>query len=189
VLIGVSTGGPTTLERVLSDIRAPLAAPVLIALHTPNRYLKALTKRLAARSGLDVRSLEEQTLLKPRQIVVAGADFDVSVGKQMGVPLARPVPIDPSRNWHPSIDRMVETAMRSFPASDLLAVQLTGMGDDGAASMAQLHSDSGYTIAESEETAVIYGMPRELVDRGGASAVLPNTQIGEALMDLVGTLA
>ena len=116
VLVGVSTGGPTTLERILSDIKVPLAAPVLIALHTPNRYLKALTTRLSDRFGHDIGWLDRPTPLAPGQIVIAGADYDVLVSSKNGQPTARPVAIDPSRNWHPSVDRMVETAMEAFPA-------------------------------------------------------------------------
>lgn len=72
--------------------------------------------------------------------------------------------------------------MRLCPASQLVGVLMTGMGYDGAAAMAKLHAEGGATIAEAEETAVIWGMPRELVEAGGASVVVPVDAIAHQLM-------
>ena len=124
--------------------------------------------------------------LEPGVIYVAGADADVTISMRASAPVAIETPIDKDRIWHPSIDRMVETAMDNIAPKNLLAVQLTGMGDDGARAMAELKNRGGYTIAESEETAVIFGMPKELINCGGASVVLPNSAIGHEINNLVG---
>lgn len=187
VIFGVSTGGPGTIETVLADVSPDLSVPVLIAVHMPNRFVQPFAERLENRLELSVAPLDRSAKMLPGMIVVAGADSDVIISERQGIPIARQAPIDPNRVWHPSIDRVVETAMNSFRADELVGVQLTGMGDDGASGMAELKRRGGYTIAEAEETAVIFGMPRELIVREGANDVLPNHKIGGALTALVGT--
>jgi two-component system chemotaxis response regulator CheB len=95
------------------------------------------------------------------------------------------VPEKPDYPWHPSADRLVRSALASVPASQLIGVLMTGMGNDGAAAMAELHAGGGITIAEAEETAVVWGMPGELVRAGGASYVLPLPKIAQRLQSLV----
>jgi len=84
--------------------------------------------------------------------------------------------------WHPSVEVLVETAMQHVDPRHLVGVMLTGMGgNDGAAAMARLKRAGGRTIAESSETAVVFGMPAELIERQGASLVLPCTGIAAQL--------
>jgi two-component system chemotaxis response regulator CheB len=79
------------------------------------------------------------------------------------------------------VEVLVESAMQHLPANKLVGVMLTGMGNDGAAAMAKLHAAGGRTIAESADTAVVFGMPAELIERRGASMVLPCTGIAAQL--------
>ncbi|WP_247871688.1 MULTISPECIES: chemotaxis protein CheB [unclassified Azospirillum] len=83
---------------------------------------------------------------------------------------------------HPSVARLVDSAMRQLPADRLIGVMLTGMGNDGAAAMAELRRLGGRTIAEDESTAVVFGMPADLIRRGGADAVLPCGDIASQLL-------
>jgi two-component system chemotaxis response regulator CheB len=87
--------------------------------------------------------------------------------------------------WHPSTDRLVRSAMKELPASQLIGVLMTGMGNDGAAAMTCLRAEGGKTIAESEETAVVWGMPGELVKSGGADWVLALPSIAAQLQALM----
>src|SRR5690606_20774814 len=87
--------------------------------------------------------------------------------------------------WHPSTDRLVRSALLHLQPTQLIGVLMTGLGDDGADAMAQLRSLGGITIAEAEETAVIWGMPGALVRRGGATLVLPLHNIADRLLSLV----
>jgi two-component system chemotaxis response regulator CheB len=95
------------------------------------------------------------------------------------------VPSNPDYPWHPSTDRLVRSAMQYVAASQLVGVLMTGMGDDGAEALASLRAQGGATIAEAEETAVVWGMPGELVRRGGAAYVLPLPSIAQRLQRLV----
>ena len=95
-----------------------------------------------------------------------------------------PVPADAGRPWHPSADRLVESAIAHVSPSLLIGVLMTGMGDDGAGSMTRLRALGGRTIAEAEETAVVWGMPGKLVEAGGATWVLPLPDIAGQLRKL-----
>ena len=95
-----------------------------------------------------------------------------------------PAPAQKDYPWHPSADRMVRTAMDCLPPGQLVGVLMTGMGNDGAQAMAQLHAGGGRTIAEAEETAVVWGMPGELVKAGGADWILPLPRIAACLQTL-----
>jgi two-component system chemotaxis response regulator CheB len=122
-------------------------------------------------------------LLEPGTVYVGRGDADLVVARRAGGLMALSA-TSADYPWHPSTDRLVRTAMDSLPASQLIGVLMTGMGDDGAAAMARLHSEGGRTIAESEETAVVWGMPGELVKAGGADYVLPVQKIAERLIEL-----
>ena len=95
-----------------------------------------------------------------------------------------PVRAEPDYPWHPSTDRLVRVAMEHVPPAQLVGVLMTGMGNDGAAAMTRLHAEGGRTIAEAEETAVVWGMPGELVKAGGADWVLPLPEIAGWLRKL-----
>src|SRR3569832_1936186 len=88
-----------------------------------------------------------------------------------------PTPANPNYLWHPSVERMVNSAMECYDAARLLGVMLTGMGNDGADAMARLKAAGGRTIAQSEASAVVWGMPSELVRAGGACEVAANKEI------------
>jgi two-component system chemotaxis response regulator CheB len=81
---------------------------------------------------------------------------------------------------------MVKSAVTQLGSDTLVGVLLTGMGDDGAAAMKELHDQGGRTIAESEETAIIFGMPHELIERGGANVVLPCQAVASQLVTWAG---
>ena len=96
------------------------------------------------------------------------------------------VAADRNYPWHPSTDRLVRSAMAACDPRQLVGVLMTGMGNDGAQAMTQLHQAGGRTIAEAEETAVVWGMPGELVKAGGAGWVVALHEITPLLRRLVG---
>ena len=182
VLIGVSTGGPGTLEEILPLLPAEFPLPVLVAQHMPASFTGVFANRMAKLCPLPVIELDRPTPLEPGKIMIARGDSDVVVARTLGRRIAQNVPANPDFLWHPSVERMVASAMEFFKPEELIAVQLTGMGNDGAPAMAELRGRGGHTIAESEETAVVFGMPKELVALGGAEIVLPMDQIARQLL-------
>jgi len=103
------------------------------------------------------------------------------VAERLGRLVVQPRPETPGHPWHPSVDVLVNSAMRHLPAQRIVGVQLTGMGNDGARAMADLKRKGGRTIAESADTAVVFGMPAELIELGGATVVLPCNDVTRQL--------
>ncbi|QEP43769.1 chemotaxis-specific protein-glutamate methyltransferase CheB [Ectothiorhodospiraceae bacterium BW-2] len=181
VVIGVSTGGPSTLEEILPLLPAAFPWPVLVAQHMPGRFTAVFARRLDGRCQMAVKEVDSPMALRPGEIYIARGDADVKIGRRKGVLMALSVPQN-SALWHPCVDRMVESAMEYFSPKQLVGVQLTGMGYDGAEQMAKLHQKGGRTIAEAEESAVVFGMPKELIERGGATEVLPANKVAAQLL-------
>ena len=115
---------------------------------------------------------------------MARGDADMVLNVRRGRITVSSVPSAPDKQWHPSADRLVESALQAVKPSQLIGVLLTGMGDDGAASMAKLANTGGRTIAESEESCAVYGMPRSLVELGGAGRILHRNDIAKALIQM-----
>ncbi len=181
VLVGVSTGGPSTLEDILPLLPAGFPWPVVVAQHMPAAFTATLARRLDEQCALRVVEVERATVLAPGMVCIARGSADVELARRGGRLQAVCVPASPDRPWHPNADRLVTSAMRLLPAERLVGVLLTGMGDDGAASMAELHARGGRTIAESEDSAVVFGMPQDLIRRGGAGVVLPSGRVAGQL--------
>lgn len=185
VLIGTSTGGPSALDCVLPALPADFRWPVLVCQHMPSSFTGVLARRLDGASRIEVVEVGAPMVLQPGTAYIARGDADMLVARRPGGLTAVPVPASASHLWHPSAERMVESAMEHVDPSRLIGVLLTGMGNDGAPAMTQLRARSGRTIAEAEETAVVWGMPQDLVRRGGAEVVLPLQRVAEQIMKWV----
>jgi two-component system chemotaxis response regulator CheB len=181
VLVGVSTGGPGTLEEILPQLPAGFPWPVVIAQHMPASFTGVFARRLATMCQVPVTEVTRQTVLEGGNVYIARGDADLVFTKTVLGMMALPAPASAQHLWHPSVTRMVESAMNVLPPDRLIGVQLTGMGDDGAKAMATLRTRGGRTIAQDEATSVVFGMPGELVRLRGADAVLPAHAISSQL--------
>lgn len=185
VLIGTSTGGPPALETVLSQLPADFPCPVLVAQHMPATFTGAMARRLDALCAIEVVEVGEPTPLVPGRAYIGRGDADLLVARRSVGLVALPAPASDKYLWHPSVDRMVDSALELLPAEQLMGVLMTGMGRDGAEAMTRLRQRGGRTIAESDATAVVWGMPGELVRSGGAEAVMPLDEIAPLLLRMV----
>lgn len=186
VLVGVSTGGPGVLEDILPRLPADFSWPILVAQHMPSSFTGVFARRLNDLCAVSVVEVARQMPVEPGTVYIAKGDADLVVTRRGVGYSATPLPQSDTHIWHPSVARMVESALALLPANRLIAVQLTGMGDDGAEAMARLRAGGGLTIAQDEETSVVFGMPQELIKRGGASVVLPSDAIAEQLIGWLG---
>jgi two-component system chemotaxis response regulator CheB len=186
VLVGTSTGGPQALDALLGPLPADFPWPVLVAQHMPASFTGPLARRLDRLCAADVREVDSPVPLT-HGVYVARGDADLILRRQGQALVASPAPSDPAHRWHPSVDRLVRSAMAVLAPEQLVGVLMTGMGNDGAGAMAELHRAGGRTIAEAEETAVVWGMPGELVKAGGAGQVAPLERIAERLIGLLAT--
>jgi two-component system chemotaxis response regulator CheB len=171
VLVGTSTGGPPALEALLAPLPAGFPWPILIAQHMPATFTGPLARRLDALGALNVVEVSRPTPLEPGFAYVGRGDGDLIVSRRPGGLVAMAAPAQPGYPWHPSADRLVRSAMQHVSPSRLVGILMTGMGADGAAAMALMRAQGGRTIAEAQETAVVWGMPGELVKAGGADFV------------------
>ncbi len=184
VLVGASTGGPPALEALLTPLPQDFPWPILIAQHMPATFTGPLARRLDGLCAITVMEVRQPTVLAPGCGYIGRGDTDIIVSRRAGRLVAMAAPGRPDYPWHPSADRLVRTAMDELPASQLIGVLMTGMGKDGASAMTLLRAHGGRTIAEAEETAVVWGMPGALVKAGGADWVLPAQRIADRLQAL-----
>ncbi|HVC30382.1 MAG TPA: CheB methylesterase domain-containing protein, partial [Steroidobacteraceae bacterium] len=185
VLVGTSTGGPPALEALLAPLPASFPWPILVAQHMPAAFTGPLAHRLTGLCALTVLEVAQPTRLQAGCAYIGRGDADLVVSRRPSGLIALTVPSNPGYPWHPSTDRLVRSTMEHLPAARLVGVLMTGMGNDGAEAMANLRARGGVTIAESQETAIVWGMPGELVRKGGATHVLPLPGIAQRLQRLV----
>ena len=181
VVIGVSTGGPRLLEKLLPSLPGDFPWPVVVIQHMPKKFTEAFANRVDHYCELKVQEVVEATPLSPGNIYIAHGSADAVLIKQNGKICMQSVDEDSDYYWHPSVSVMVKSAMKLFHPSQLIGVMLTGMGNDGAQEMYELKLAGGRTIAESEESCVVFGMPRELIRRGGATVVAHSDDIADQL--------
>lgn len=177
LLIGVSTGGPRALETVLPDLPADFPWPVLVVQHMPASFTGPFAARLDNICPLTVVEASRPMPVERGHVYVGKGGADMVVTRRAGVLTVLPKPENAAHLWHPSVELMARTALEVVAADQLHAVMLTGMGNDGADAFTEIKRRGGRTVAESEETAIVWGMPGELVSRGGASVVLPLDKI------------
>jgi two-component system, chemotaxis family, protein-glutamate methylesterase/glutaminase len=184
VLVGTSTGGPPALEALLKALPGNFPWPILIAQHMPASFTGPLAERLDQLCELRVTEVRRPTVIEAGNVYVGRGDADLIVTRRANGLVAMSAPARADYPWHPSTDRLVRSAMTHVAPSQLIGVLMTGMGNDGAEAMAALRARGGRTIAEAEETAVVWGMPRELIDAGGAEWVEPLHNIGPRLLEI-----
>jgi two-component system chemotaxis response regulator CheB len=185
VLVGVSTGGPPALEALLGGLPGSFPWPILVAQHMPASFTGPLARRLDGLTELSVVEVRTPTLLQPGAVYVGRGDADITVSRRGAGLVAMAAPAAPDYPWHPSTDRLVRSALNHMAPSQLIGILMTGMGNDGAEAMTLLQSGGGRTIAEAEGTAVVWGMPGELVKAGGADFIVPLPGIAAQLLKLV----
>jgi two-component system chemotaxis response regulator CheB len=181
VAIGVSTGGPRSLEEVLPKLPSDYPWPILVVQHMPGAFTKSFAERLDGVCQLNVTEVSSPMAVEAGTIYIAKGSADMQLVRRAGRLMVIPKPESSEFLWHPSVELLGQSILEHFDPSKVIAVMMTGMGYDGANSFAEIKKRGGRTIAESEETAVVFGMPAELIERGGASLVLPLEKIGPQL--------
>ena len=168
ILIGASTGGPQALTKLLTLMPSD-CPPIVITQHISAKFAKPLAERLSEISGLRLGLSEDMTPLKPGHLYMSFGDYHIgidTVDKQMVLQTSTA----PVYHGHrPSVDFLFNSAVGI--KRSILAMLLTGMGRDGALGLRFLHQEGAFCVAQSEEDCVVYGMPREAVERGAADFV------------------
>ena len=182
VLIGVSTGGPRTLEDILPLLPENFPWPVFVAQHMPPSFTKPFAERINSMCHLTVVEAAHPMTVEPGMVYIGKGGADMLLARRSGKLTVLAKPESREHLWHPSVELLGRSALECCPAADITGVMLTGMGYDGADAFSEIKKRGGRTIAESEETAVVFGMPAELINRGGASLILPVEKIAKQII-------
>lgn len=179
IAIGSSTGGPPALQMLFESLpKLPVAC--VVAQHMPPAFTRLFAERVNRLSAFSVKEAEDSEAVLPGTVYVApgGLQTEVQRGSEgLYVRVRKP---RQEEIYAPSVDRLFETASQAC-GEHLIAVVLTGMGDDGSRALPEVRRRGGRTIAESTETAIISGMPGSAVKTGAVEAVLPLDEIASAI--------
>jgi len=169
--VGISTGGPNTLQYLLSQLPADFPGTVLVVQHMPEGFTEMFARRLDECCSIRVKEAQSGDLLVAGRALICPGNRHLKV---KSLPLGRVAVLsdEPRVNGHrPSVDVLFRSLAQEF-GPEGIAVLMTGMGDDGAAGMGAVKSAGGLTIAQSEESCVVYGMPRAAIERGYVTRVV-----------------
>lgn len=183
VAIGTSTGGPQALQNVITRLPADLPCGVVVVQHMPPHFTKSLADRLNTISAIAVKEAEDGEIIRPGQVYIAPGGFHLRVmpdGTDRRIALGSDPPVG---NHRPCVNVMFDS-VAPF-GRKVTAVIMTGMGSDGCEGMKKIKAAGGYSIAQDEETCVVYGMPRAVVEAGLADEVRPVEQIAGAIVSAV----
>ena len=177
VLIGASTGGPRLIEQICKTLPADYPHSVCIVQHMPTDFTANFARRLNSISKVEVLEADNGIELKKARVIIAKGGKHLHIRKKLNKYVTLLAPNTRERFFVPSVDELFFSAAEVLPVKEVLAIELTGIGDDGADGLVELRKKGAYTLAESEESAVVYGMPKEAALRGGAVKVLSFNEI------------
>jgi two-component system chemotaxis response regulator CheB len=185
VVLGVSTGGPQGLKSVIPRLPADFPVPLVIVLHMPIGYTEAYAKRLDELSALTVVEARDGEVLRPGLVLVAPAGRHLTLHRDGEGRTSVRLDVRPLDTPHrPSVDVLFQSAADVY-GDRVLGVVMTGMGADGRDGAAWIKARGGAVLTEAEETCVVYGMPRSVVEAGLSDEAVPLDRITAAILQRV----
>jgi two-component system chemotaxis response regulator CheB len=185
VAIGVSTGGPQALEYVLSHLPGDFPGTIVVVQHMPDGFTDMFARRLDELCPLRVKEAQSGDVLQPGRVLICPGSRHIKV-KRLPLGDIALLSEEPRVNGHrPSADVLFRSVAEEFKAQ-AIGVLMTGMGDDGAEGLGAVKQEGGMTIAQSEESCVVYGMPKAAIERGYAIRVVGLDMMGATLQALCG---
>ncbi|MFW6415284.1 MAG: protein-glutamate methylesterase/protein-glutamine glutaminase [Thermodesulfobacteriota bacterium] len=177
VAIGVSTGGPNALSRLVPELDPKLNVPVFIVQHMPKVFTASLASALNAKSSLEVKEASDGEMVRSNCVYIAPGGYQMKVASGAGgEKIVRITDDPPENNCKPSVDYLFRSIAREY-GSKATGVVMTGMGSDGKLGLQVMKAAGGVGIAQNASTCVVYGMPKEVVDAGLADVVSPLEEI------------
>jgi two-component system chemotaxis response regulator CheB len=180
VVIGVSTGGPNALEELLPYFPADFPAPILIVQHMPAIFTKLLANRLAAKSRISIAEASANSVLKAGQAWIAPGGSHMAVERINGEARIKINQSPPQNSCRPSADVLFRSAADVF-GSHVLAVMMTGMGQDGLRGCERIREVGGQILAQDQASSVVWGMPKFVAEAGLVDQILPLRQLGREI--------
>jgi two-component system chemotaxis response regulator CheB len=185
LVIGVSTGGPQGLKTIIPRLPDDFPVPIALVLHMPVGYTEAYAKRLNEMSALTVVEAREGDEVRRGMVFVAPAGRHLSFKRDTLGTVRTRLDVRPLDTPHrPSVDVMFESAAEVY-GERVLGLVMTGMGDDGLAGAAWIKARNGSVLTESEETCIVYGMPRSVVEAGLSDQSIPLDGLVDAIVERI----
>lgn len=181
VALGISTGGPVTLMDVLPLIPAEINAALFLVQHMPGSFIHTFAERLNKACQIEVVEAEAGVSVRPGVCYVAPGEHQLTLFRKNSGDVVMRTPTQPQTLFMPSVDVMMKSVLQIY-GSKTVGVLMTGIGNDGAEQMLAITKAGGHTIAESEESAVVFGMPRQAIENGGARVVAPSWKIANEIL-------
>jgi two-component system chemotaxis response regulator CheB len=185
IAIGVSTGGPNALQYVLSRLPADFPASIVIVQHMPEGFTDMFAKRLDEVCAIRVKEAQSGDLLLASRALVCPGNRHLRV-KRLPLGDVALLGDDPQLNGHrPSADILFRSVAHQF-GKMAVGLVMTGMGEDGAAGLGAIRAAGGLTFAQSEETCVVFGMPKAAIDRGSVGRVINLDEVAMVMQEVAG---
>ncbi|WP_374493109.1 chemotaxis response regulator protein-glutamate methylesterase [Zoogloea sp.] len=180
VAIGTSTGGTQALEAVLRAL--PRVSPgIVVVQHMPEKFTGAFAQRLDTVCEVEVREARHGDRVVPGRVLIAPGGRHMLLKRSGAQYVVDVVDGPPVSRHRPSVDVLFRSVAR-FAGRNAVGIIMTGMGDDGARGMKEMHDAGAWTVAQDEATCVVYGMPKEAVKLGAADRILPLQDIPSAIL-------
>jgi len=184
VVIGISTGGPNALRNVFSCIDRKFPAPIVVVQHMPSGFTFEFAKSLDRICPLEVKEASDGDVLKAGRVLICPGDYHIEVEKRRLAGIVR-LNQNPLMNGHrPSADVLFSSAAREY-GGHTMAVIMTGMGKDGAMEIGAIHRKGGITIAQDQESSIVYGMPKVAAELGHIQYIVPLHEMAETINTFV----
>lgn len=178
IVIGASTGGPTALSMVLGRLPNNFPIPIVCVQHISKGFLEGFVDWIGLHCSLKVKIINHKEEMLPGHVYLPAEDMHLEFNTHNQMLLSKAPPVQQHR---PAIDVTMTSAARCF-GKKVIAVLLTGMGNDGAQGMLKVHQAGGVTIAQSEASSVVFGMPKEAIDLRAVKYILHLEEIGPFLI-------
>ncbi|EEF83648.1 CheB methylesterase domain-containing protein [Borreliella burgdorferi] len=180
IVVGSSTGGTEALRIFLRSFKKD-SPPIIIVQHMPGGFTKSFAKNLNNEFNIDIKEAEDGDILRPGLVIIANGSYHLIVKYSSGNYFVNLLDGPLVSRHKPSVNVLFRSAAM-YAGSNAIGVILTGMGDDGAVCMLEMKKNGAYTIAQDQETSVVFGMPMEAIKIGAVDKILPLSEIADHVL-------
>lgn len=182
IVIGASTGGPRALMQLIKKIPKDLAIPIIIVQHMPSGFTTSFSKRLNQEAAVEVVEAKQGMLIKGGTVYVAPGDYHLRIkGSRIHLSLEEAK----IHGVRPAVDYLFSSTSHEYK-NNLLAIILTGMGNDGTNGLKEVRKNKGYVIAQDQQSSVVFGMPRRAIEAGVVDSILSLDELCHLLPKIIG---